>query len=171
MTSPTLDPHTADPTVRSVPLAETPWTEIIPGLFVGCHDYWANGRKHAAVAGREFDLVVSLFSRAGHGPALGVQRVTAIIPDGYLTGDDLDLVAEAVQTVIAAHVAGHRCLIRCQAGLNRSALVVALVLVNYGWAPADAIRAIRDARSRWALCNESFVRLILQPDVVLGGCA
>ena len=52
-------------------------------------------------------------------------------------------------------------LIRCQAGLNRSGLVTALVLIMAGWAPEDAIRRIRVRRSVNALCNRHFTTWLL----------
>lgn len=54
-----------------------------------------------------------------------------------------------------------RTLVHCQAGLNRSGLVTALVLVKQGWAPADAIALLRERRSPLVLCNTVFERWIL----------
>ena len=52
-------------------------------------------------------------------------------------------------------------LVRCQAGLNRSGLVTALVLLLAGWEPGDAVRHIRARRSPHALFNRHFVRRLV----------
>lgn len=53
--------------------------------------------------------------------------------------------------------AGDRVLIRCQAGLNRSGLVTAMLLMLAGWPAEDAIRQIRRQRAEVALVNDDFV--------------
>ena len=55
---------------------------------------------------------------------------------------------------------GKKVLIRCQAGLNRSGLIMALVLIKEGHDPKDAIGLIRARRSPNALCNADFVRYL-----------
>jgi protein-tyrosine phosphatase len=60
---------------------------------------------------------------------------------------------------------GQRVLIRCQAGLNRSGVVTALVLMLEGWSPREAIDLIRSRRSSLALCNDDFVQWLLAVDV------
>lgn len=47
-------------------------------------------------------------------------------------------------------------LVHCQAGLNRSALVVARALILNGMAPDDAIALLREKRSPAVLCNSTF---------------
>ena len=57
------------PKDSGVPGAHSAWNEIVPRLFVGGH-FYVNpaGTRAAVVVGNEFDLVISLYSRAGHGP-------------------------------------------------------------------------------------------------------
>lgn len=47
-------------------------------------------------------------------------------------------------------------LVHCQAGLNRSALVVAVALVLEGMSPTEAIMLLRERRSPAVLCNQTF---------------
>jgi protein-tyrosine phosphatase len=47
--------------------------------------------------------------------------------------------------------------VRCQAGINRSGLVVALMLMRDGLSAEDAITLIRSKRSQYALDNAYFV--------------
>lgn len=47
-------------------------------------------------------------------------------------------------------------LVHCQAGLNRSGLVVARALMLEGWTATEAIRLVRGKRSAACLCNPTF---------------
>jgi len=49
-------------------------------------------------------------------------------------------------------------LVHCQAGLNRSGLVVALALIRSGRTPDEAIALLREKRSPAVLCNPAFER-------------
>lgn len=53
-------------------------------------------------------------------------------------------------------------LVHCQAGLNRSSLVVARVLQLRGMSGASAINKIRQLRSPACLCNAAFESFILE---------
>lgn len=53
-------------------------------------------------------------------------------------------------------------LVHCQAGLNRSSVVTALVLMKLGRTPEAAIEIIRDRRSFACLCNKSFEQWLLK---------
>ena len=59
---------------------------------------------------------------------------------------------------------GKRVLIRCQAGLNRSGLVTALVLIKDGYSAKDAIALMRDKRSKDVLMNPLFEEWLLSKD-------
>jgi protein-tyrosine phosphatase len=50
--------------------------------------------------------------------------------------------------------------VRCQAGINRSGLVVALILMREGMSTEDAIALIRKRRSKYALDNAHFVEYL-----------
>ena len=76
---------------------------------------------------------------------------------------------ERLAALVAGRLAeGRRVLVRCQAGLNRSSLVAARALVLSGWAPADAVAAIRAARSPNCLFNREFLQYVLRRDPVEG---
>lgn len=47
-------------------------------------------------------------------------------------------------------------LVHCQAGLNRSGVVVARVLQKLGWDTSEAIDHLREVRSPAVLCNPAF---------------
>src|SRR6478609_6283529 len=58
----------------SMPLCADPWNEVVPGLWQGGHDVRSQSST-ACVVGEQFDLVVSLATRRGHGPADGVEHL------------------------------------------------------------------------------------------------
>ncbi|MBQ0828213.1 dual specificity protein phosphatase family protein [Streptomyces sp. RG38] len=140
-----------------VPAPGSPWSEIVPGLWMGGHEFRRRaGRLEFAVVRDEFDLVQSLLRLPGHGPAPGVGHQVWPIPDGPLDGTQLAGVIRLAQAADEALEEGRRVLVRCYHGYNRSGLVVAQVLIRRGGSAEDAIRLIRSRRSPWALHNELF---------------
>lgn len=144
-----------------VPSPGSPWNEITPGLWMGGHEWTdVDGELHFAVADTQFDLVLSLFVRAGHGPPPGAEHVIAEMPDGPLTADQIAQVRRLAVLAAGAVRAGRTTLVRCQAGYNRSGLVVVQALVELGYGTAEAIEMVRRRRSPWALHNELFVKYL-----------
>ncbi|MFF0739628.1 protein phosphatase [Streptomyces sp. NPDC004111] len=139
------------------PEPRAPWDEIVPGLWMGGH-YWDGpaGEALPAVVHDEFDLVVSLFTRPGHGPSPDVEHLVGEIPDDPLNAEQLATVQELAEAVARAVRAGRVTLVRCSAGYNRSGLVVAQALVELGHVPAEAIGLVRRKRSAQALNNATF---------------
>jgi protein-tyrosine phosphatase len=61
-----------------------------------------------------------------------------------------------------AAIGGHKILITCAMGLNRSGLITALTLMHgYRMRPSDAIKLIRGRRSSECLCNPMFEQWLL----------
>ena len=80
---------------------------------------------------------------------------------------DFDPTIDLLDIVKMAHSDwknGKKVLIRCQAGLNRSGIVMALVLIRDGYSPAEAITLMREKRSPAVLCNQQFTRWLLGLD-------
>ena len=76
---------------------------------------------------------------------------------------DLDHAAELERIADWAFVewkAGSTVLIRCQAGLNRSGLVTALILLRDRMKLEEVLRVIRSARGDYALSNNHFVEYL-----------
>ncbi len=148
--------------------AQDPWNEIIPNLWMGGHDYWpealAGPILDAQIAPGQFDAVYSLFHRPGHEVPDGTAHRYLRIPDRALTAEELGEVKAFAGDAYADHVAGKRVAVRCQAGLNRSGLVVGLVLMRHGWAADDAIAEICRQRSPNALFNTHFVQYLREAD-------
>ncbi|MFE7209354.1 protein phosphatase [Streptomyces sp. NPDC001698] len=141
-----------------VPAPESPWSEIVPGLWMGGHEFRTNsGQLELAVVRDEFDLVQTLLRLPGHGPDAGVEHHVWPIPDGPLDGTQLAGVMRLARAACDALDQDRRVLVRCYSGYNRSGLVIAHALVRQGRSTEEAIRLIRARRSPWALHNELFV--------------
>ncbi|MFV8188107.1 protein-tyrosine phosphatase family protein [Streptomyces sp. AF1B] len=141
-----------------VPAPDRPWSEIVPGLWMGGHQFRGGaGDLQLAVVRDEFDLVQTLLRVPGHGPDPGVEHHVWPIPDGPLDGTQLAGVMRLARAAGEALDEGRKVLVRCYHGYNRSGLVVAHALVRRGHSAEQAIRLIRSRRSPWALHNELFV--------------
>lgn len=142
------------------------FSEIVPGLFQGgtSDEEWDHDGSGGALnvlepnsnLGDQFDAVVTLF--AWSKPCdWGVEELRYGFYDSHPRYADMSRVVRAARWAHERWAEGDRVLIRCQAGLNRSGLVTALVLMLAGWSPADAIKRIRERRAEVALVNGDFV--------------
>lgn len=147
-----------------IPLCEDPWNEVAPGLFQGGHDVRSQARS--CVVEDEFDLVVSMVTRSGYGPADGIEHHVLRMADAAVDHGIARRVEELAGLAADAVRDGRRVLVRCSGGLNRSGLVVASTLVELGHDVPTAIELVRRARGPWALTNPMFVRHLhtLTPD-------
>lgn len=163
-----MDTIPTDATATPEPLPYWPGHEpheILPGLWQGgTHDLEVVGGRipadHQAVLyGRtpRFDTVVTLYADAQPAP-WGVEELRYGFPDADLTPAFAARVLELARHAHRRWTAGARVLVRCQAGVNRSGLVTALVLMLEGRTADEAIALIRARRAPAALCNEHFER-------------
>jgi protein-tyrosine phosphatase len=120
--------------------------------------YWTDpaGERQPVIVSSEFDMVVSLFTRSGHGPRPGVEHLVTEIPDGPLTAQQIDAVQQMAHATAHAIEAGRTTLVRCHFGYNRSGLVVAQALVHLGHEATAAIQLMQQKRSPWVLNNPIF---------------
>ena len=135
------------------------YSEIAPNLFMGGTDdadvihYAASNRRRTDMP---FDAIVTMYAWAQ--PAdWQVQEFRYGVPDATISHIDLGRLKQAVEFGYNCWLAGDRVLIRCQAGLNRSGLVIALILMNTGLDAETAILEIRKNRAEIALFNEGYV--------------
>ena len=140
--------------------------EILPGLWQGgtedhevlgfpapAHHY--AGLGHRGGVAYPFDVVVTLYADAQPAP-WGVKEFRFGFPDGPINNDDALEAIELARHAHRAWTAGRTVLIRCQAGVNRSGLVSALVLMLEGYLPHEAIALLRERRSQVVLSNGHF---------------
>lgn len=156
------------------------WNEVTPGLFQGGTDdsdtmgaYLRDNSSsgYARIFGqistgqvtkKHFDTVATLYS-AANATAHNVKELRFAFHDGDMS--DLDPERDLFFMVREVHADwknGKKVLVRCQAGINRSGLVTALVLIRDGYSPEDAIRLIRDNRCEAALSNSRFEAWLLE---------
>ena len=139
------------------------YSEIAPNLFMGGTDDLdviqlpARNRKRDDLP---FEAIVTMYAWAR--PAdWQIQEFRYGVPDASIADIDLRRLREAVDFGFNRWKSGDRVLVRCQAGLNRSGLVTALILMLDGLSAADAIKAIRTNRAELALFNHDFVTWLL----------
>jgi protein-tyrosine phosphatase len=140
------------------------YSMIAPNLFQGgtddldvIHLAQTNNRPRTDLP---FDAIVTMYAWAR--PAdWKVQEFRYGVPDASITDIDLDRLRQAVDFGYDRWKQGDRVLVRCQAGLNRSGLVLGLILIKDGLKPAEAIARIRDNRGDDALFNRDFHNWLL----------
>lgn len=148
---------------------ETLYSEIAPNLFMGGTD--DDDVIHLPQLSRSprrdlpFDSIVTMYAWAR--PAdWHVQEFRYGIPDASICDIDLNRLKQAVEWGYQQWVNGDRVLVRCQAGLNRSGLVIALIMIKSGLDAANVIDLLRSRRSEYALCNEEYVAWLLSDGAV-----
>lgn len=132
-------------------------SHITDNLYVGGHSATAD-------LGDFFTHVFSLYVWGGpYYTHDGVVHKAVKMYDS--PNEDTALVDALVDDVVEALEAGGNVLVHCQAGINRSNLVVTLVLRKWkGLTSAEAIAMLREKRSPLVLANPGFERYLLSLD-------
>jgi len=139
------------------------YSEIIHNLFMGGTD--DEDVIHIAAPLRQarelpFEAIVTMYAWAR--PAgWSIQEFRYGIPDASIGDIDLCRLKEAVEFGYKRWKTGDRVLVRCQAGLNRSGLVTALILMRTGLEAQSAIEVIRENRGDLALFNNNYVQWLV----------
>lgn len=139
----------------SIPFPDRNWDHIAAGLHLGGHQTAPGGAS--TVVRDEFDVVVSLFTTGQHGPDAEIPHHIHSMADDRLSEDNHAPIQHLATLVADAMDDGQSVLVRCHAGLNRSALVAGLALLNHGWTTDQVLDRMRAARSPHVLFNASFV--------------
>jgi protein-tyrosine phosphatase len=136
-------------------------SEIIPGLF--------QGRCPKTAADLRAYMVEKITASVGLSPgaAMDADFLPGELKMMWPIGDDSWLPSGSIIRAIAAMVSmllddGHKVLVCCDAGMNRSGLVVARTLIHRGMPPERAVALIRERRDPAALSNAAFVKWLLQ---------
>jgi protein-tyrosine phosphatase len=142
-------------------IASELYSEILPGLFMGgtadddVLDIAKPLRNLSEV--QEFDSVVTCYSWA-QPMSWYVHENRFGFADGPIDEKTFAKVNELASWLYAEWKLGKKCLARCQAGLNRSGILIALTIMKDGYSADEAIALIRAKRSPLALFNQEFVR-------------
>ena len=143
------------------------WNEVLPRLWIGGtadDDMVGQPEIEPRITKDLFDTVITL--HAWSNPAdWHVREIRQGFHDGEVTDFDVEDLWFLVNSIYEDWQSGKRILVRCLAGLNRSGLVIALVMVAAGYSAVDAIEHIREKRSQWVLHNPEFERWLLELDV------
>lgn len=140
------------------------YSEIIENLFMGGTDdndvIHLPANPYTSRDDLPFDSIVTMYAWAR--PAdWKVQEYRYGVPDARISDMDLSRLRQTVNWGFKQWKKGDRVLVRCQAGLNRSGLVTALILMKLGLSPEEAIKTIRKNRADIALFNEHYVRWLM----------
>lgn len=123
--------------------------EIIPGLWLGSQPERIDS---------SFKFVVSV-NGTKHFSSPAVPIITTYYEDGPTIPPE-ELLSGLADLIIGMMKRGP-VLVHCFAGMNRSALLVGLVLIKTGMTPADAIELMRTKRSKSVLHNTFFRNWLL----------
>jgi protein-tyrosine phosphatase len=140
------------------------YSEIAPNLFMGgtadedvIHQAVAYNKARTDLP---FDAIITMYAWAN--PAdWRVQEFRYGIYDSAIADIDLDRLKQAVEFGYNRWLSGDRVLVRCQAGLNRSGLVTALIMMSTGLDAETAIEQIRKNRADIALFNNNYVQWLM----------
>lgn len=142
------------------------WSEVLPNLWQGGTDDFdtvfdtRDKNEDAFITKSDFDTVITAYAWAQPTDWL-VKEFRYPFYDGDMKDIDFKQIYQAVRIAHEDWKAGKKVLIRCQAGWNRSGLIMALVLIKEGYSAQEAIDLIRKQRSPHALCNARFVAWLL----------
>jgi hypothetical protein len=134
--------------------------ELAHGLYQSGEPGTGWGPTADEITEAGIDVIVNLYGR-GHVPLQpGMLFMLWLVYDGpeLPSIDALHDMADYLTRLIAS---GKKVLIHCQAGLNRSSLLAALVLMRVqGLNGPQAMARIRERRSPDALCNTTFAAFL-----------
>jgi hypothetical protein len=142
---------------------ENLYSEILPNLFISGtldEDVVQRGKTSRALSEPSpFDSVVCMY---GHANPIGyyVREQRFGIADAELDEASKPEIIQLADWLHSEWKQGKSVAGKCQAGLNRSSLIVALVLLKEGYTATEAIELIRKKRSEYALFNNHFVEFI-----------
>jgi hypothetical protein len=142
---------------------ENLYSEILPNLFISGtldEDVVQRGKTSRALSEPSpFDSVVCMY---GHANPIGyyVREQRFGIADAELDEASKPEIIQLADWLHSEWKQGKSVAGKCQAGLNRSSLIVALVLLKEGYTATEAIDLIRQRRSEYALFNSHFVEFI-----------
>ena len=140
------------------------YSEIAPNLFMGGtadEDVIHQAAPYNKVrTDLPFDAIITMYAWAN--PAdWKIQEFRYGIYDSDISQIDLDRLKQAVEFGYNRWLSGDRVLVRCQAGLNRSGLVTALIMMSTGLDAETAIEQIRKNRAEIALFNTHYVEWLM----------
>lgn len=142
------------------------WSEVLPNLWQGGTSgddemHFGRAKESARITPEQFDTVITMYASA-QPVQWQVKEFRFGVYDANMNDFDPTELFDIVRAAHREWAKGKKVLIRCQAGWNRSGLVMALVMLRAGGKMEDIIALIREKRSAHALCNKHFVTFLLK---------
>jgi protein-tyrosine phosphatase len=131
---------------------------------------WTIIRDHLILGAHPADTMPPNVDVIANVDSLRFYEVSSAVLYMHFAYADTNAVPDSSELQIAAcflndlRAAGKTVFIHCRLGLNRSALLTGLVLMDEGYRAKDAIALMRHLRSPYVLENETFERYMLAED-------
>lgn len=147
------------------------FSHIYDNLWMGCspaefpHQDWLTVTDPTTLLPvPRFDAILNLYQWGEYVVPKGTVSRVEEMYDAYGKVDHEQL-EDLSDWVINQLKQGHKVLVHCQAGLNRSSLVAGRVLMKmFNFSGQEAIAKIRSQRSEVCLCNKDFESYLLWVD-------
>ena len=137
----------------------------VPFISHIAENLWVGGCQNGLVLPSDIKHVVSMYPWEKYALHDDADRFEFTAYDGV--NDSMGIFHTAALKTIGLLKDGPT-LVHCQAGLNRSSTVAALVLFGLGRKMRDAIDLLREKRSPAVLCNREFEDWLLDVDLSEG---
>jgi len=149
----------------SWPSAE--YHEILPNLYQGGH-LWRvqlggrDSRNSTVASDPTWDYVVSAYhsDHEASWPQCDHRLVLFNDTEDGLEDQTWVKIKSAVDQIVDRWRMGQKVLVRCQAGYNRSGMIMSLVLMRLGFTAEKAIHQVRFRRGKDVLTNSAFERYV-----------
>lgn len=134
----------------------------VPYISEIADNLWQGGCANGLVLPKEIVHLISLYPWETYSIISEIRSVLSVVMYDSLdqSYEQIDGIADWVNTCRSDGPT----LVHCQAGLNRSSLVVARSLMFNGMSATDAIALLREKRSPAVLCNTAFETWLLTVD-------
>lgn len=141
--------------------------EILPNLFQGGHlwreDLRIRGARYSSVSlDPSWGYVVSACLELDEEcfPQCDMRLVLFDDTEKGLSDETWERIRSVVDEVVVRWRRGQKVLIRCQAGYNRSGMLMCLVLMRLGFTAEKAVWQVRWRRGKHVLINQVFERYV-----------
>lgn len=147
--------------------------QVLPNLYLGGHVWEEGGRsksgKHSTISeDKSWDYVVSSYLDGDYEktlPQCDMRLVLFNDTEKGLSEEIWEKIRSAVDEIVSRWRRGQKVLVRCQAGYNRSGMLMCLTLMQMGLTAEDAIKTVRKRRGQHVLINRVFEGYVREREV------